>query len=192
MYLSDSLALEDRKHLRDICKGGDRSVYQCVQKQTQSTQTNSEILFYFLSPISNKIHYMQTVIILFLESTEKSVLAKQPLYIKTKCIDCIEKWPFMVIFLYNLYIFWIHLPTVLYPKSCKNKPCYNEVVVYKAFKKIFGCRVLKKPIYSLHFFLSFCIRETTFLASFLLSCTPNPFWKGICSKNLGANSFLLE
>ena len=32
----------------------------------------------------------------------KSVVSKQ------KCIDYIEKWPYMVIFLYNLYIFvWI-------------------------------------------------------------------------------------
>ena len=36
----------------------------------------------------------------------------------------------MVIFQYNLYIFWIHLYTVLYPKPCYNKPGYKEVVVY--------------------------------------------------------------
>ena len=36
----------------------------------------------------------------------------------------------MVIFQYNLYIFGIHLWTVLYPKPCYNKPCYKEVVVY--------------------------------------------------------------
>ena len=32
----------------------------------------------------------------------------------------------MVIFQYNLYIFWIHLRTVLYPKPCYNEPCYKE------------------------------------------------------------------
>ena len=37
----------------------------------------------------------------------------------------------MVIFQYNLYIFGIHLRTVLYPKRCYNDPCYKEVVVYQ-------------------------------------------------------------
>ena len=36
----------------------------------------------------------------------------------------------MVIFQYNLYIFVIHLWTVLYTKPCYNEPCYKEVVVY--------------------------------------------------------------
>ena len=36
----------------------------------------------------------------------------------------------MVIFQYNLYIFGIHLWTVLYPKSCYNEPCNKEVEVY--------------------------------------------------------------
>ena len=36
----------------------------------------------------------------------------------------------MVIFQYNLYIFGIHLWTMLYPKPCYNEPCYKEVVVY--------------------------------------------------------------
>ena len=36
----------------------------------------------------------------------------------------------MVIFLYNLYIFGIHLRTVLYSKLCYNELCYKEVVVY--------------------------------------------------------------
>ena len=35
----------------------------------------------------------------------------------------------MVIFQYNLYIFGIHLWTVLYPKPCYNEPCYKEVEV---------------------------------------------------------------
>ena len=38
----------------------------------------------------------------------------------------------MVIFQYNLYIFWIHLRTVLYPKLCYNESYYKEVVVYIA------------------------------------------------------------
>ena len=36
----------------------------------------------------------------------------------------------MVIFQYNLYIFGIHLRTVLYSKPRYNEPCYNEVEVY--------------------------------------------------------------
>ena len=36
----------------------------------------------------------------------------------------------MVIFQYNLYIFGIHLSTVLYPNSCYNEQCYKEVEVY--------------------------------------------------------------
>ena len=40
----------------------------------------------------------------------------------------------MVIFQYNLYIFGIHLWTVLYPKPCFNEPFYKEVVVYYAFQ----------------------------------------------------------
>ena len=36
----------------------------------------------------------------------------------------------MVIFQYNLYIFAIHLWTVLYTKPCYNELCYKEVVVY--------------------------------------------------------------
>ena len=45
----------------------------------------------------------------------------------------------MVIFQYNLYIFWIHLWTVLYPKPCYNEPRCKEVVVYM-FKYIFSVR----------------------------------------------------
>ena len=37
----------------------------------------------------------------------------------------------MVIFQYNLYIFGIHLRTMLYLKLCYNEPCYKKVVVYK-------------------------------------------------------------
>ena len=40
----------------------------------------------------------------------------------------------MVIFQYNLYIFGIHLRTVLYSKPCYNEPCYKEVEVYSAAK----------------------------------------------------------
>ena len=42
-----------------------------------------------------------------------------------KYIDYIEKWPS------NLYIFGIHLWTVLYPKPCYNEPSYKEVVGYE-------------------------------------------------------------
>ena len=37
----------------------------------------------------------------------------------------------MVIFQYNLYIFGVHLWTVLYPQPCYNKLCYKAVVVYQ-------------------------------------------------------------
>ena len=36
---------------------------------------------------------------------------------------------------YNLYIFGIHLWTVLYPKPCYNELCYKEVVVYIIFSE---------------------------------------------------------
>ena len=39
----------------------------------------------------------------------------------------------MVIFQYILYIFGIHLWTVLYPKPCYNEPCYKEGEVYICF-----------------------------------------------------------
>ena len=38
----------------------------------------------------------------------------------------------MLIFQYNLYIFGIHIWTLLYPKLCYNELCYKEVVVYVA------------------------------------------------------------
>ena len=38
----------------------------------------------------------------------------------------------MVIFLYNPYIFGIHLWTLLYPKLCYNEPCYKKVNAYVA------------------------------------------------------------
>ena len=41
----------------------------------------------------------------------------------------------MVIFQYKLYIFGIHLWTVLYPKPCYNEQCYKVVVVYFCWKK---------------------------------------------------------
>ena len=47
----------------------------------------------------------------------------------------------MVIFQYNLYIFGIHLCTVLYPKPCYNEPCYKEVVVY-IYIYIYNCHHL--------------------------------------------------
>ena len=42
----------------------------------------------------------------------------------------LKKWPIMVIFQYNLYIFGIQLWTVLHSKPCYNEPCNKEVVVY--------------------------------------------------------------
>ena len=60
-----------------------------------------------------------------------------------KYIDYIEKWPFMVIFQYNLYIFGIHLWTVLYPKPCDNEPYYTEVEVYLDYYVTYIWTVLK-------------------------------------------------
>ena len=74
----------------------------------------------------------------------------------------------MVIFLYNLYIFWIHLPPVLYPKSCKNKPCYNEVVVYKAFKKFLWMQSFKEA-YILITCFSFILYKGDNFSGFLLA-----------------------
>ena len=45
----------------------------------------------------------------------------------------------MVIFQYNLYIFGIHLWTVLYPKPCYNELCYKEVVVYHGQRVSLSC-----------------------------------------------------
>ena len=42
----------------------------------------------------------------------------------------------MVSFQYNLYIFKIHLCTVLYPKPCYNETCYKGVVVYNSMDTI--------------------------------------------------------
>ena len=45
-------------------------------------------------------------------------------YIQTKCIDYIEKWPFMVIFLYNLYIFL----SIFEPCCIQNRVITNCVI----------------------------------------------------------------
>ena len=55
------------------------------------------------------------------------------------------------------------------------------------------CHQLKMPLVSIHVqtttdhndisaLLPFFTRETTFVSACLLYCTPNPFWKGVCSK----------
>ena len=48
-------------------------------------------------------------ITLLLGSKAETMLVKQGCYIQTKMLDYIEKWPYMVIFLYDLYIFGDHL-----------------------------------------------------------------------------------
>ena len=88
------------------------------------------------------------------------MLVKQTCYIQTKCIDYIEKWPFMVIFQYNLYIFGIHLWTVLYPKPCYNEQCYKEVGVYMQYDK--GIT----PIYSNIVYNMFCRWKSKDLLSY--------------------------
>ena len=62
-------------------------------------------------------------------------------------MDYIEKWPFMVIFQYNLYIFGIHLWTVLYPKPCYNEPCYKEVEVYHIYPKFWDGQAWANSVY---------------------------------------------
>ena len=42
----------------------------------------------------------------------------------------------MVIFQYNLYIFGIHLWTMLYPKLYYKEQCYKEVVVYLLWRAL--------------------------------------------------------
>ena len=59
----------------------------------------------------------------------------------------------MVIFQYKLYIFWIHLWTMLYPKPCYNKPCYKEIVVYMSYLLIRCCFFFNPNV--LIFFLFF-------------------------------------
>ena len=52
-----------------------------------------------------RIHYSTLLGIGRKKMDPKNIVSKLN---KLKCIDYIEKWPFMVIFLYNLYIFvWI-------------------------------------------------------------------------------------
>ena len=56
----------------------------------------------------------------------------------------------MVIFQYNLYIFGIHLGTVLYPKPCYNELCYKEVVVYVVWVLIRNASLTKVLLMSTH------------------------------------------
>ena len=51
----------------------------------------------------------------------------------------------VVIFLYNLYIFGIHLWTVLYTKPCYNESCYKAVVLCLGL-----CFPLPDPLYRLY------------------------------------------
>ena len=64
-------------------------------------------------------------ITLLLESKAETVFNNHVIS-KQKCIDYTENLyrPFMVIFLYNLYILGIHILTVLYAKPCYNEQCY--------------------------------------------------------------------
>ena len=96
----------------------------------RGNQYKRAITWYCYFYISVSVTTPQPLYKLLVGSIAQTVLVKQPCYIQQKCIDYIEKWPFMVIFQYNLYIFGIHLWTVLYPKLCYNKSCYKEVVVY--------------------------------------------------------------
>ena len=61
----------------------------------------------------------------------------------------------MVIFQYNLYIFGIHLRTVLYPNPCYNEPCYKEVVVYITHSRMFGMLQIQFSAMFLFFFQNY-------------------------------------
>ena len=74
----------------------------------------------------------------------------------------------MVIFQYNLYIFGIHLWTVLYPKLCYNKPCYNEVVVY-----LNGCFVPLVIFHLIMYLLWFCHKSEQML---VVAMCISPCW----------------
>ena len=79
------------------------------------------------------LHYI--FIPLLLGSKAKTVPAKQKSCIQQKCMDYIEKWPFMVIFLYNLYIcvgiqhLWGPIFNHLISEMAYNERSYEEVPV---------------------------------------------------------------
>ena len=96
--------------------------------------------------------YHDLFITLLLGSIAQTVLVKQPSYSQTKMYRLYWKMTIMVIFQYNLYIFGIHLWTVLYPKPCYNEPCYKEIVVYLtliAMPRTSSCKFLFSSRYSL-------------------------------------------
>ena len=70
-------------------------------------------------------------ITLLLVSKAKTMLAKQSCCIQTKlyiCIDYIEKWPFMVIFLYNLQTFLFGYQTTLFGPYLKSY-FWNDLII---------------------------------------------------------------
>ena len=68
-----------------------------------------------------------------------------------KNVQIYKKWPFYGHFLYNLYIFGIHLQSMLYPKLCYNKQCFKEVCVYSEINQadfVFGFYVTSRLFHS--------------------------------------------
>ena len=62
----------------------------------------------------------------------------------------------MVIFLYNLCIFEIHLQTVLYPKLGYNEQFYKEVCVYLLCRLVLGKLASFAPFEVLDFLMILC------------------------------------
>lgn len=54
---------------------------------------------------------------------------------KQKCIDCIGKWPFMIISLYSQCVFGIHLSIMLYPKPCYKGNVLKGFDIFAYFSK---------------------------------------------------------
>ena len=119
------------------------------------------------------------------------MLVKQPCYIQTKCIDYIEKWPFTVIFQYNLYIFGIHFLTVFYPKPCYNEPCYKEIVVYLSYIYLDNLPFLSFTFEYVHFTVYWCIITKTRLFKYIETFTSKN-WKIPGTKTLIFFIFLLQ
>ena len=65
----------------------------------RSAPLDTVIFLNILEPLYKRVQYKTVFYIRLFIGNSKSVVSKQ------KCIDYIEKRPFMVIFLYNLYIF---------------------------------------------------------------------------------------
>ena len=115
----------------------------------------------------NMVHYKTVLDMRWLIGGPKSVVSKE------KCIDYIEKWPFMVIFLYNLYIFvWIqhgYLSNTFFAldpgSSVIKRLWYNQLVCWFICWLIFLCSFseMKNIVQVIFQFIClFCTRQVIF------------------------------